>query len=197
MTTAGSTKEVIIAATLETLRTHGFAGTSARAIARAGGFNQALIFYHFGTINELLLVALDATAGERLARYREEVESASGAQELMEIAARLYQEDLEAGHITVLGELIAGSLTEPELGPKLVERMEPWIDLAETAIERATAGTFVPQMVPPRDLAFALVALYLGVDLMTHLDGDRTRAGSLFDVGRRLAPVIAMLSSED
>jgi AcrR family transcriptional regulator len=192
--TEGSTKGRIIAATLDTLREEGFAGVSARAIARRGDFNQALIFYHFGTINDLLLAALDATAESRLARYREAMEGASDAVELLDVAARLYAEDLEEGHITVLGELIAGSLTEPSLGPEIVTRMRPWIDLAEDAIERATQGTVVEQLVPARDLAFALVALYLGLDLLTQLDGDRSRAEGLFDVGRRLAPMMSMLS---
>ena len=53
-----STKEQIVGAAIETLRTEGFGGTSARAIARIGDFNQALIFYHFGSVNGLLLEAL-------------------------------------------------------------------------------------------------------------------------------------------
>jgi AcrR family transcriptional regulator len=187
------TKERIIEAALETLRTDGFAGASARTIARRGDFNQALIFYHFGTINDLLLAALDSTAAARRERYERAIEDVTDPQELVEVAAELYREDLEAGHITVLSELIAGSLTEPALGPEIIARMQPWIDLAEAAVDRATEGTFVAQLVPARDLAFALVALYLGVDLLTQLDGDRTRAESLFDVGRQVAPMLSML----
>ena len=63
-----TTKERIVVAALETLKEEGFAGTSARAIARRGNFNQALIFYHFGTLNDLLLAALDRTSAERMAR---------------------------------------------------------------------------------------------------------------------------------
>ncbi|MQA99113.1 MAG: TetR family transcriptional regulator [Actinobacteria bacterium] len=193
MTGDRPTKERIIDATLETLRVDGFAGTSARTIARRGGLNQALIFYHFGTINDLLLAALDRAAMERREHYEEAMRDAADARDLIEVAARLYREDLEAGHITVLSELIAGSLTEPSLGPEIVARMQPWIDLAEGAIARAIEGTFVRELVQPRDLAFALVALYLGVDLLTQLDGDHARAESLFEVGRRLTVTMSML----
>lgn len=195
MTQAGSaTKDRIVAAALDTLKHEGFAGASARTIARRGDFNQALIFYHFGTINDLLLAALDATARERLERYQEAIADTSGPQELLGVASRLYREDLEAGHITVLTELIAGSLTEPALGPQIVARMQPWIDLAEDAIGRATAGTALQQLLPARDVAFALVALYLGIDLLTQLDGDRERAESLFAAGERLVPFVSLLS---
>lgn len=195
MTVQGPTKDRIIEAALQTLRSDGFAGASARTIARRGGFNQALIFYHFGTINDLLLAALDSTASKRRKRYEEATETAGDAAALIDAAARLYREDLEEGHITVLSELIAGSLTEPSLGPAIVARMQPWIDLAEDAIVRATEGTFVRDLVPSRDLAFALVALYLGVDLLTQLEGDHARAESLFEVGRRLAPMMSMLGA--
>ena len=50
--TAQTTKQQIARAALEALRTEGFAGATSRAIGRIGGFNQALIFYHFGTPRE-------------------------------------------------------------------------------------------------------------------------------------------------
>jgi AcrR family transcriptional regulator len=37
----------------------GFAGASAREIARRADCNQALVFYHFGSVTELLLAGLD------------------------------------------------------------------------------------------------------------------------------------------
>src|SRR5947208_16019504 len=52
-----ATRKRIVMAAVETLKQEGFAGTSARAVARTGGFNQALVFYHFGSMTELLLAA--------------------------------------------------------------------------------------------------------------------------------------------
>src|SRR5258708_12780511 len=51
------TKLQIAEAALDTLKANGFAGSSARAIAHRGGFNQALIFYHFGSVQNALLPA--------------------------------------------------------------------------------------------------------------------------------------------
>ena len=44
------TRAVLIAAAIDTLREAGFAGASARRIAKRAGCNQALIFYHFGSV---------------------------------------------------------------------------------------------------------------------------------------------------
>ncbi|MGD0455999.1 MAG: TetR family transcriptional regulator, partial [Solirubrobacteraceae bacterium] len=57
--TLAPTKLKIAEAALETLKQRGFAGASAREIAGVGGFNQALIFYHFGSVQKALLAALD------------------------------------------------------------------------------------------------------------------------------------------
>jgi hypothetical protein len=48
-------------------------------------------------------------------------------------------------------------------------------------------------MIAPRDLAFAIIALYLGIDMLSHLDGDRARAESLLDLGIRAASLAQAL----
>src|SRR3982075_261149 len=76
------TKLQIAEAALETLKANGFAGASARAIAHTGGFNQALIFYHFGSVQNALLAALDLISERRLADYGPAFETARTASEL-------------------------------------------------------------------------------------------------------------------
>lgn len=186
-----TTKERIVAAALETLKEEGFAGTSARAIARRGNFNQALIFYHFGTLNDLLLAALDRTSAERMARYREAVRRPGTIEDRIRMATDLYREDLQTGHITVISELIAGSLARPDLGPEVVARMEPWVELVEEVLSDVLAGSMFGGIVQPRPLAFGIIALYLGVDLLSHLDRDHSRADALFETAARLVPILA------
>ncbi|HVQ88011.1 MAG TPA: helix-turn-helix domain-containing protein, partial [Actinomycetes bacterium] len=136
---SSDTKQRIVEATLETLREEGFAGTSARAIASRGGFNQALVFYHFGTLNELLLAALDHTSEIRMKRYQDALHGIKGLPATLRVAGDLYAEDQAAGHITVLCELIAGSATAKGLGPQIVKRMQPWIEMTESTLSQALA----------------------------------------------------------
>src|SRR5207247_1848057 len=123
-------------AAVRTLKERGFAGASARAIAHTGGFNQALIFYHFGTVNDLLLAALDRTSEERMVGYRAALGEVHSLPELMAQAARIYRDDLESGHIKVLAELIAGASLSPALGPQIVTRIEPWVEFTKEALAR-------------------------------------------------------------
>jgi AcrR family transcriptional regulator len=186
-------RERIVEAALDTLKEDGFAGTSARAIARRGGFNQALIFYHFGTVNDLLLAALDRTSEIRMARYGAAVKDVGSVTDAVRVASELYREDLASGHITVLSELIAGSLDRPDLGPAIVERMEPWIALTENAVSNALGPLGVTGVIPARTIAYAIVALYLGVDMLSHLEGTDDKAEALFDAAKKLGPLTQAL----
>jgi len=188
------TRARIIEAAVQTIKERGFAATSARAIAATGGFNQALVFYHFGSVNDLLVAALDHTSQLRMARYRAAIDSVDTLPELLAVASEAYHEDLAGGHIKVLAEMIAGASAMPELGPEIAARMRPWVDFTEEAVIRVLAGSSVGPLVPSRDLAFAIVSLYLGAAMLTHLTDDPAPAESLFRTGAKVGPLLELVS---
>jgi len=187
------TRQRIVLAALDVLSEKGFAGASARVIAARGGVNPGLIFYYFGSVHELLLAALEHSSEERLVRYRPQLAAADSPQELIALLERIYADDRDSGFVRVVSELVAGSVAHPELGPRVVELMEPWLDLAERAAARAFAGTGVELLVAPRQLAFAAVTFYLGANLLTQLVPDSEEVGELLATGRRLAPLLELL----
>jgi hypothetical protein len=48
-------------------------------------------------------------------------------------------------------------------------------------------GSAMLSVVAPRDLAFGIVASYFGVDMLSHLQQDRSRADALLDLATRVA----------
>jgi AcrR family transcriptional regulator len=189
----GGTKARIVEAALETLKAKGFGGTSAREIAKSGGFNQALVFYHYGSVQNLLLAGLDLVSERRMRAYQPAFERAQTLPELAALARDIYREDLENGYVTVLGEMVAGGVSDRELGRLVVARLQPWVDMVERKVRALVAGSLFESMIAPRDLAFAIIALYLGIDMLSHLDGDRAAAESLLDLGLRAAPLAQAL----
>lgn len=188
-----STAQTIVAAALETLREEGFAGASSRAIARRGGFNQALIFYHYGSVDDLLLAALDQTSEERLAHYRTALADVADPGALLVVARSLYEEDRASGHMTVVSQMVAGSLARRELAPKVLARMVPWLAFGEETISRIAAPLGLDEIVPPRELASAALTFYLGVNLLTNLDPESGELDALFARGAELAPLLESL----
>lgn len=181
------TKLQIVEAALETLKSMGFAGASARAIAHQGGFNQALIFYHFGSVRTALLAAFDLISDRRMREYGPQLEAAVSAAQLARLARRIYDDDLERGYVTALGEMVAGGVSDPVLGAEVAARIEPWIELVQRKLCELLEGSALLPVVVPRDLAFGIVASYFGVDMLSHLQQDRSRADSLLDLAARVA----------
>jgi AcrR family transcriptional regulator len=180
----------IIAATLAALAENGYAGTTARVIAARGEVPVGLIFYHFGTLDDLLLAVLDHTSAARLPDWKEALADVDDLPTLMERMHRLYVEDLASGHAIAVRELVANGAFSARLGPALASRMEPWLALAESVAARVLAGSPLVGVVRPRDLAVAAVALYLGLDTVSRLSGETTTAETLFAAGFELAPLL-------
>jgi AcrR family transcriptional regulator len=191
---ATATRDALVEAAIETLKRDGFAGASARAIAARAGCNQALVFYHFGSVVELLLAALDEVAARRLARSRAALAAVTDATGLLAVAADVFREDMERGDVTVLVEMIAGASATPGLGEQVAARIAPWRDFAADAIAAGLGATPVASVVVLDDVAHAVVALYLGLELLAHLDQDRARGAALFDHARPLASLVDALT---
>ncbi len=187
------TRRALVAATIEALREEGFSGTSAREIARRAGCNQGLVFYHFGSVTNLLLAALDEVSALRLTRYQDAVEGAHDVGQLVATAESVFVEDLDAGYISVLAEMIAGASSTPGLGAEVAARIAPWRRFAADAMRDMLADTPFSQLVAPEELAHAVVALYLGLEMLAHLDGDRAPALALFERARQIAGLLGAL----
>jgi hypothetical protein len=138
-------------------------------------------------VRNLLLAVLDLISERRMTEYGQAFELARGPRELATLARTIYADDLERGYITVLGEMVSGGVPDAELGAEVAARIEPWIAMVERKIEQLLSGSPLGLLASPRDLAFGLVALYFGVDMLSHLQADPARAQSLLDLGTRLA----------
>lgn len=177
----GDTRERMVSATIELLATQGFARTTIRSIGEAAGCNSALVAYHFGSLNQLLLAALDASSDQRLERYRAELDDVTSRSDLRAMVRRLYREDRDTGHVTVLAEMVAGGLMDRELGRDVGARVEPWVELAEDAIRRVLPTAALRRRAPTHQLAYAIVAAYLGLEVLGQLTGDHGRDEAVID----------------
>jgi AcrR family transcriptional regulator len=195
------TRSELIAAAVETLRESGFAGASARKIAQRAGCNQALVFYHFGSVNDLLIAALEDVSARRLEAYRELLDHTGTLASLAAAARTVFEADLDAGHVRVLTEMISGAQSAPGLGERVAAVLAPWRSFAEAAVGNVMAASPIGQVVPTQEVAHAVVAGLLGLEMLTSLDGDRAAALALFDRARdlgelldRLRPLAALLA---
>lgn len=187
------TKARIVQATLRTLKSEGIVGTSARAIAREGDFNQALIFYHFGSVDDLVIAAVAAMSARRMANHRAKLEHVTTLTEMIQVARELHVDDLAADNMTVLIQAFAGASGNSETGPKLYAEMEPWSALLSETIDRVLGDVPAASLIDKEQIAQAIGALFLGIELLDDLDPKRASADALFDTLEGLSRVLELL----
>lgn len=193
MSRRAETQERILRAAIDTLGTQGFATTTARAIAATGGFAPGVIYYHFQDLEDLLLAAMRYTSDNRMARYTTRTAGVSGAGEMLTALRELYAEDAATGHIAAVQELVAGAVGSSRLAEGVRTEIRRWEDFTAELLDRLLAGTPLAGLVPTREAAMAALAFYLGLEMLTHLDGDRTRADTLFDAATGFAGLLDAL----
>jgi AcrR family transcriptional regulator len=167
---ADETRARIIDAALEALRQGGIAGISARGIARLGGFNQALIFYHFGSVEGLLIEVARSESSRRSALYAEALGEVTSLPELVAVARRLHDEEFKSGSVAALTQMLAGAGGSAEMAQGVWDALEPWTRLVRETIDRLLADTPFDGILPAEDLTSAVAALFLGIELFTGLN---------------------------
>ncbi|HEX4292456.1 MAG TPA: TetR family transcriptional regulator [Trebonia sp.] len=194
------TRAALIAAAITTLRESGFAAASARRIAAEADCNQALIFYHFGSVPDLLAAGLEEVSARRMAAYRELLDRTGTLGELIDGARTVFEGDLDSGNVTVLVEMINGAHSVPGLAERVSACLAPWRSFAEAAVRDVLASSPFGSLAPPGEIAHGVVAGLLGLEMLASLDGDRASATALFDRARtvadlleRVRPLVALL----
>lgn len=186
MSRKAEARDRILRAAVRTLAEQGYAATTARAIATTGGFAPGVIYYHFDDLEDLLLAAMRHTSDGRMARYTEQTADLHGLADVLRVLRELYDEDAASGHIAAVQEMVAGAVASSRLAEGVRAEVRRWEDFTEALLGRLLAGTPFEALVPKRELAMAALAFYLGLEMLTHLDGDRTRADAIFSSARAL-----------
>ncbi len=192
---AGSvdTRARIVDAARDVLREEGITQASARNIARKGDFNQALIFYHFGSLEGLFIAVAQDEGRQRADLYAGQFQRITKLTELVRIARDVHSHEMDTGGPTVLSQLLAGALSSQPIASGMVDAMKPWMELVEAAMGQTVAETPLSTMLPKQELAFAVASLFIGMELLTSLDPESKQAEKLFDVFANLASVADLL----
>jgi len=183
---ATNTKDKIIDATLKVIVDQGLVGISARNIAKVGDFNQALIFYHFDSINNLLLTSVQRASKARFDRYRTELESVSSLVEFAKLSNKVRAKKGEPDS-AALAILAAGWSTNSELPEKLKEALKPWDDAVKNIVERIIEGTSISAIMPSDQIAQMISALFLGLEMNSRLDKTDEKFVEIFESLETLA----------
>lgn len=186
-----ATRRALVDATLATIRDHGIAKVSARTVAAAGGVNQALVFYHFGSVDGLVVEACRISTAERVARYADDLDAVTTLAGLVDVGARVQAEEREAGNVAVLAQALAGAHASPALATAMGEALELWRAPIRRTLDRLLSDSPFGDVVDAEELTTLVSAVFIGLELMQAADGpERDTASTTL---RSLRPVAAVV----
>jgi AcrR family transcriptional regulator len=159
------TRQLLINGTIETIRTHGLTGASARTIAATAGVNQALVFYHFGSVHDLLKAACLATTKDKVTRFVERLDGVTDLRQLLALGRTMHAEERAEGTVLVLAQLLAGAQTDPKLAEATEAALQLWITPIEQTLARLLANSPVAEVIDTAGLARAVCAAFIGLVL--------------------------------
>ncbi len=185
------TKRRLLDGTITAIGQHGIAGISARTIAAAAGVNQALVFYHFGSVDELLAAACRTGTAERVAHWSPRLRKVRSLRELLEVGRALHAEERALGNVSVLAQMLAGAQTDERLVAPTAEALQVWVDEIEWVLRRLLAGSPFAEVADVPGLARAVSAAFIGLELY---DGvDRPAADQAMTALDQLAVLIELV----
>ncbi|PPK67079.1 TetR family transcriptional regulator [Actinokineospora auranticolor] len=185
------TRQRLIDGAVATIRDHGITGASARAIAAAAGVNQSLIFYHFGSVHQLLRETCMVATRSRVALFAERLDSVTDLRELLALGRDLHTAERDAGNVTILAQLLAGAQADAELAESTAAALLLWITPVERALERLLADSPVAEVLDTAGLARAVCAGFVGLELFEGVDAAGAEAA--LDALDRMAVLLEVM----
>jgi AcrR family transcriptional regulator len=176
----GSTREGILDAALAILGRDGFQALTTRAIAEEAGVNQALINYHFGTKDKLILELSDVLNTGKYARQRTMYyEPGVPLSAKWRQAVAFYRLDLADGWDRVVVELYAAGFANPAIASRAMARLQVWKDLLEEV-----AAQYLPALgitLPPHVVVNVVVNYWIGMSTRI-IDGPAEQTEAHFAI---------------
>jgi AcrR family transcriptional regulator len=184
-----TTRDKLLEAAAAALAEDGMAGVSARTVAARAEVNQALVFYHFGTVDELLEAAVRRSVDLAVASYRERFADVTSLADLLSLGRDLHRTERQRGNVAQMAQVMAGARRSAALAAAGRYAMDRWSGEVEAAVVRVLPGTPLAGLVDPRGLAQAVAAGFIGLELYDVVDPAASRGalGSLDAIGALVA----------
>jgi AcrR family transcriptional regulator len=136
-------REEILDATVEHVRMHGLASTRVSDVAAALACSTSLVFYHFGTKDDLLVAAFEHAAARDLAQLDAAVARGTDPLDRLRRVVRLYGPTGAAVGWRIWIDAWASALRDPAIRRTLRRLEARWNAVLRAIIEEGAAdGTF-------------------------------------------------------
>jgi AcrR family transcriptional regulator len=164
-----ATRAAILDATLRRLIADGYARLNLRDIAQEAGVNHALINYHFGSKQHLVLAVLDAANRRLLERQQTMYAQAAPVSEKWRRACAFYDDDLTSNYVRLMMELMSASFADETLRREFTPRLLAWHRLIDEEVARTIARHDLDLPVSAQAIGAWIGCFWIGMEAMMTL----------------------------
>jgi AcrR family transcriptional regulator len=144
----------------------GYAGITTRRLASEAGLNPGLVHYYFGSLDEVLLQALQRFTARLIERQRAMYETDVPFIEKWRRAMEYLEDDLAAGYPKILLELQALGWNRPDIREGIARVNAQWREVLTEAFEKAADEYGLEPAAFPLDALVSLVMTFnQGIEL--------------------------------
>lgn len=167
-----STREKLLSAAAHALAADGVASVSARSIAARAHVNQALIFYHFGSVADLLDAAVRWSVDEAVEDYRHRLRDITSLSDLLALGKALHAAEKARGNVAQMTQVLAGAQHDAKLAAAATYAIETWSAEVEAVIARVLDASPLHGLLDAGGMARAVTAGFIGFQLYEGVNPD-------------------------
>ena len=173
------TRQRLLSATATLIVERGWAGATTRAVADLAGVNQALVHYHFGSIESLRREAVMARLTPEMHRLIEELLDERPLPESIHRVMRLIDRfDLGTESGVLMAEAMLQAMRDPEAAGAMTGIMGSWGEMLGPRLAMAQERGTVRADIPAERLTPVLAAFIDGFLMQRMVDPDLDSAAA-------------------
>jgi AcrR family transcriptional regulator len=144
----------------------GHAGITTRRLASQAGLNQGLVHYYFGSVDEVLVQALERFTGRLIQRQRAMYETDLPFIEKWRTAMEYLEKDIAAGYPKIGLELQALGWNRPEIRERVARVNAEWREVLRAAFRKAADEYGLePEHLPLETVVSLVMTFNQGIEL--------------------------------
>jgi AcrR family transcriptional regulator len=164
----------------------GYAQITTRRLAERAGVNHGLVHYYFGSMEDLLLRAVERFTDQLIVRQKAMYAAESPFIEKWRQAMAFLDEDSESGYSKVWLEMQAMGWNNDAVRARLQAVHQQWVDVVTPAFERGLAELGVDRRRYPAKAIVALVVTFNQGIMLERLSGVDSGHGDLLRMVDRM-----------
>jgi len=164
------TRAAIVEATVAALAEVGFSGTSARAVAERAGIAPGGVFYHFGSMDDLLVEVFGTCLDRRIERLRAAVDVPSAG--LPAAFTESIRAEFARPESRALLELTVGAIDSPVLATRVRAGLQTSFQFTREVVEQMLGDSPLAAILPLDLVAQVAASAFFGLAVMEMVGTD-------------------------